>query len=539
MPWLLYRYILGELLRVMVLTTGILVTIIAFGAAIKPLTNEDLLSAGQTAKYIGLAIVPMLQFALPFAAGFAATIVLHRLTTDNEVNAAAVSGISYPRLLLPIAGLGVVLVLVMLFLTQSLIPVFLRQMQLTMTNDVTKLFERAIAQGRPFVAGDMQIFADRLIVDPNPPDREAEQRLIFVGFAAAELDEQQRVKADVSARHAVADVYRIGDGRMIMLSMTDVVGYNGTTGELGSFPQLAPDKPIVLRDFTKQGTQFFSQSQLLHLRDDPDGFGRVDDTRAELAGELREVQLWELLDQQLQSQGLISLRFGSDRVYAVHADQLQHGVLRRTNDAPVEVIEMDRGTASRRFTSTDVRMRRSQGESIVPSAFDLVFANVRVEDFRSGVANVRAELPPLLDLTVADLPPDPFKEQSSSALLGLADQQAAPAATLAEVTARLRHNIEKLRWDIDRQLHRRYALSLIAPLLLLLGTVLAIWLRTSTPLVVYIWAFVPSILTLILITSGTQMIGDGKLIFGTIVTWMGVAALALLTLWVLARVARH
>jgi lipopolysaccharide export LptBFGC system permease protein LptF len=127
MPWLLYRYILGELLRVMVLTTAILVTVIAFGAAIKPLTNEDLLSAGQTAKYIVLAIVPMLQFALPFAAGFAATIVLHRLTSDNEITAAAVSGISYPRLLLPIGLLGAMLALVMVFLTQSLIPAAARQ----------------------------------------------------------------------------------------------------------------------------------------------------------------------------------------------------------------------------------------------------------------------------------------------------------------------------------------------------------------------------------------------------------------------------
>ena len=101
---------------------GVLVMVIAFGAAIKPLAADDLIGAWQTTKYIMLATIPMLQFALPFAAAFAATIVLHRMTTDHEIQAASVSGISYRRILLPIAAMGVVLVAVMVLLTQSIVP---------------------------------------------------------------------------------------------------------------------------------------------------------------------------------------------------------------------------------------------------------------------------------------------------------------------------------------------------------------------------------------------------------------------------------
>src|SRR5436189_4191181 len=111
MPWLLYRYILRDLLRVVGLTASVLVTVIAFGATIKPLANDTLLDAAQTAKYMGLAIVPMLQFALPFAAGFAATITLHRMTNDNEILAMSASGISYRRIMVPLIGLGVALTL--------------------------------------------------------------------------------------------------------------------------------------------------------------------------------------------------------------------------------------------------------------------------------------------------------------------------------------------------------------------------------------------------------------------------------------------
>ncbi len=92
MPRLLFRYFLRELLRVFGISAAVLVLVIAFGAAIKPLAADDLFGPLQTAKFILLAIVPMLQFALPFAAGFAATLVLHRMTGDNEILAAAVGG---------------------------------------------------------------------------------------------------------------------------------------------------------------------------------------------------------------------------------------------------------------------------------------------------------------------------------------------------------------------------------------------------------------------------------------------------------------
>ena len=41
MPLTLYRSILGDLLRVLALTTAVLVTVIAFGATIKPLADDD------------------------------------------------------------------------------------------------------------------------------------------------------------------------------------------------------------------------------------------------------------------------------------------------------------------------------------------------------------------------------------------------------------------------------------------------------------------------------------------------------------------
>src|SRR5688572_4796363 len=150
MPWLLYRYITVELLRVIGLTTTVLVTVIAFGALTKVLAGDSLLDAGQTVRYLGLAIVPMLQFALPFAAGFGATLVLHRLTSDNEIQAMAVGGISYRKILMPIAGLGLGLTILMIVLTQWVIPRFWSVIEQMMATDVTKMFAASIRRGEAF-----------------------------------------------------------------------------------------------------------------------------------------------------------------------------------------------------------------------------------------------------------------------------------------------------------------------------------------------------------------------------------------------------
>ena len=64
MPWRLYRYMLLDMLRQFALTAAVLVIVIAFGAAIKPLSNDSLISPIDAAIFVGYAMIPMLQFAL-------------------------------------------------------------------------------------------------------------------------------------------------------------------------------------------------------------------------------------------------------------------------------------------------------------------------------------------------------------------------------------------------------------------------------------------------------------------------------------------
>ena len=104
-PRTLWRHVAWELLRMFVVTTSVIVTVIAFGAAAKPLADNTI-GADTILKYVALAMVPMLQFAMPFAAGFAATLVMHRFSTDNEVIAMSACGMGFRRIFAPVAILG-------------------------------------------------------------------------------------------------------------------------------------------------------------------------------------------------------------------------------------------------------------------------------------------------------------------------------------------------------------------------------------------------------------------------------------------------
>ena len=97
---ILVRHVIAEIAKVLVLTTTVMVIVVAFGAVIRPLA-QNLLGPFGVAKYVALATVPMLQFALPFAGGFAATLVTHRMVSDNEFLAMSVSGLSYRSIFRP------------------------------------------------------------------------------------------------------------------------------------------------------------------------------------------------------------------------------------------------------------------------------------------------------------------------------------------------------------------------------------------------------------------------------------------------------
>ncbi len=176
------------------------------------------------------------------------------------------------------------------------------------------------------------------------------------------------------------------------------------------------------------------------------------------------------------------------------------------------------------------------GSSFAQSTFALTLEAYDLIDERTGdVINQRAHVD-FVGLEVRGLAQPDLSRLPYQELMRRADGRGDRVLDRVED---LKDRITDLRLQIESRLQRRYALSLTAMLLLVLGSTLAMVLRDALPLVIYIWAFVPSILDVILISGGGHILKGGQVALGTVVLWSGNALLAAIIVSAYRRLIRN
>src|SRR5436190_9475887 len=294
LPWTIWRHVLAEVWRLVLLTTGVLVTVIAFAVTVR-YTAAGKLGPADTLKYMGMAMVPMLEYVLPFAAGFAATIAYHRMTQDNELTAAKASGVSHRALLVPAALTGAVLAGALVVLNGEVIPRFLRSMEQMITEDAAGMVARSIDQGEPVEMGKRLIYADRVYHLPARQERGGPYEvLLLTGVAALDLGPRGVVLGEVTAPQALVQFFAASESEaegmrapegltVATLDLKNATGRDKRTGFSGSSRMVFPIQG-VFRDDPK----FYTDRELLELPRDPDRLNMVDARRRELALQIAE-----------------------------------------------------------------------------------------------------------------------------------------------------------------------------------------------------------------------------------------------------------
>lgn len=132
---------------------------------------------------------------------------------------------------------------------------------------------------------------------------------------------------------------------------------------------------------------------------------------------------------------------------------------------------------------------------------------------------------------------------ASTGAMNGADAQVNPilrAQTNAiSATNAMNESVRVVRADIVARIVQRINQSLCAPLMLILGAVLAIRLRGSNPLQVYLLAFIPSIVAVLLISGGEQMLRESTSVLGIFIATSGNIGLASMILIAYRQVARN
>lgn len=575
MPWTLYRYILRELLKVLVLTTSVLVVVLSFGAAIGPMA-DGLLGPVTLVKFVIYTMPTVLGFALPFAGAFSATVVFHSMAKDNEVLACRAGGMSYSRIFAPVAGLGFVLMLVLLLLSNTVVPGFWKAAKKTVEGDVLGVLVSQLNQNRPYMLGSngMVLYADAAEVREPPADSsvgnlKAEQFIVMTGVAVGQYDNAtKQLVNDTTASTASALLIRDQSGRSyITLRLIDPVHFDAQSDQAQAFGQsgmFETDQPIMLPDPISDEAVFFTFQDLMRLKRHPHDFDKVREAQAELTAAVSRQQLSNLIVEALDpstGMGFITLKGGlANTYYRLSAPRIEVTdsglLLSAVNRNKITIDKYDNpqllGEPTKRFegdvAEVVLRTDRFDGE---PEA-RITMRNVSVLGLNeSGAVNNKAEYAfPAMRYPDQVLGVDPATLTAEELNEWTLRDSMVDAAGVQQARFGLSLRIYQLKYMIDAELYTRLATALATPLLLLLGTLLAVRLHDRLPLVVFFWAFMLAIITLVMIHTGSSMaerisLDDiingtgGDRIIGVGVLWGGNLILLFIIARLYLRIARN
>ncbi len=544
MSWILFRHFTAELGKVILLTTAVIVTVVAFGAVIKPLAG-NLLGPGGIAKYIVLAMVPMLQYALPFAVGFAGTIVTHRFAADNEVQAMAVSGLPYRTILLPQVALGMVLALLMFVLVQTTIPRFLGYMSNVITEDASQVFVSTIRSGEPFAMGNYLISADRVGLDDSRA-ADGVRRVRMEGVVALEMLPGGKVGSEFVASAGSADLYGRGADLVIKVAFRDASILRSGEATVAASPLVEP-MPIVMDVGWERSPKFLPWGELIEVLREPSRGALPEAERRAYEPPIIPGLMMQRIERQLQSTGVAVLESGdAKRRYEIRDAQLGgKGLVPRAPLKRITVTEFDGNSPLREASAVGASLvaSKSGGQFGGPARLDLVLIDPSARDLRDASERAVAWPPEVAGVAVADGAPEPTVLEALELARALSQAKDPPLAQYARGASTVVFVIERaLKTTADEALSHvwmRFAQPISVLLMLLLGSMLAIWKKHSLPLTIFLLAFIPSIANVLLIASGQSILRQGKLLSGLSVMWAGNAALMLMILWVGRRMARH
>jgi hypothetical protein len=308
----------------------------------------------------------------------------------------------------------------------------------------------------------------------------------------------------------------------------------------------------------------------MRLKRRPHDFDMVRSAQADLAAAVSRQQLTHLIRRALTDEGrgdgFVRLKGGLRNEYyrlSARDVELDDGVLVLTGDDayPVVVERFDNaelnGEAVRKFDAhlahveiktgqfdrePEVTVTLKRTEDRFVRVLSLIGEDLATEKDEQVIGPMRYT-ERVLGVDPATLSAEQLNDWSQR-------EQIKDAEGVRQARAWLRFRIIQLKYMIDAELYARLATALATPLLLLLGTLLAVRLRDKLPLVVFFWAFVLAIVTLVMIHTGQSMaeritieqVQAGRGLdraIGVAVLWGGNVALLLVNARLYLRIARN
>ncbi|MCA9309921.1 MAG: LptF/LptG family permease [Phycisphaerales bacterium] len=550
-PWLLFRMLTADLVKTLLFATVALEVLIAFAVAVKPLADGQI-GPLDALRLMALAFVPMLQFALPFATGFASTMVFYRFASDNEAKAAMAGGIGHRQLLAAALLVGIVLGASILVLSDRVMPTFLRRMEMLVTRDVIRMVIARVEDGESlrFDRSEWEVYAKTAVPAGPAPGMGAFERLALTGVLAVEQQKSGEVKGFLYADEVYAYFRHEDDGRGAASVQLD---FRNASGEIpGGVVQSEgmTTVPIMIPSAFRDNPKFKSFSELLAILRHPQEFEKIDLSRLTLVHEIRRLETMLAIQASLRTHEHVALVRGQDERLVLQGRDLARVddgwlVLSRGVATPV-VVESVRADGTRRIRQARrIWIEHGEQASVASGAAPLVLRmeNVVTRDpdgraddvergllVQSAIVTAQPVHPELESMT-----PEVLMATAASVTAGL---DADGTRRIRDARGKLAERIADVKSEVISRMHERLAMAATCVLMVVLGGVVGMRRGDSLPLQVYLWGFFPATIALVTIGAG-QSFAQHTGPAGLYLLWAGVAVLVIVLVLEYRQLRRH
>ncbi len=553
----LHWYILRELLRIFVLTSSVLTTILAFGGTFRSLTKVGLTLVQLLGVLLDL-MPAMLAYSIPLAALFAAVIVYWRLATDNELTGARASGVSYVALVMPAVVLGLTVGLVDMAFVGYVVPRFLQKTSQVIQMDAASMLLHKVHRRQAFeLKNVLVLYADKAYRVPVPANDQPPPGVIrdiiqLRGLAAMPL-KNGRPTSIIIARAANVIIDKDSAHNEVSLGVQIDNGTAFAPNSLrqmrGTIRYLPPDgKPQPIGSLFFDKPKFLDLFRLAQLQRNPLLWHRIAKNVHTLMHDLRLQSISQGYLRQFHPRQ--PLRFTrKDGVAIVRSPaatltgRKRNLLLTAAGGVPVQVQVMHHGRVTQIYLANQGELLVSRrvaneemavapvGQGKYTAALKLTGAirekNTALDRrFHAGppLVVISSIIPVMPESGVPAIPPE---------------NKASPI--VAQLINTIHHQEDHLHRQILSEFQSRASFAFSCIVLVILGTALGIILQGRNPLAVFVVGVVPAMILVLLINTGREMITrtPNSDVPGTLVIWAGNAIILILNAVIYSRLLKR
>jgi lipopolysaccharide export LptBFGC system permease protein LptF len=537
---ILHRYVLRELLKTFVLTATGLTLMFGMGGGLLNLIRIENISAADIARLLFWFFPLVASFMLPIAALLSCALVYGRLAADNELDACKASGINILQLLASAVGLALVVGVISFYLSNFTVPRLFQRIGEIAQGDIQNF---VVAKFRDQGHSAMPFNKNFMIYADDARKLDAEESAKFLG----EKDPRKQVVLIEKAAFVEfrdEDPLRTGTAEDILLIF-----------DRSKTPMSVSARMLHVGVFDHQKPQFSTMdNQMIELPEIPSAppGSRMKMKLFDLAELLRyqanpiEAPMMQAHLQQFR-QGMTGLSLANQVVAAMTRDKV--AVLRKAGGGEYRIrarkihlddkgrrpkIELIEPTIEQVEENKHVRYYRAgEGEIVFRTEAKTVTVgfllrnNVTLQDPQETPMPVRLQSP-------CELPSVAVPIETVPGVMSYTDQEILDTTVplpLPDPLQGYRQKIADLGRDLARRItaaiHSRLTMSASTVVLVLLAAALGILIRGGHALTAFGVAFLPTVIVVLVITTGRQLAeNSATAVLGLTTMWGIIAVMA-------------